>query len=88
LDDEFFSIDDFNRQTEEMESLSRSRGHLSVDDDEDDNEPEDVDLFHPLDEAPEAFDEGDEDANNLSSSQVVLCVAPIAHNVLMLLGGL
>ncbi|KAG9103460.1 hypothetical protein FRC06_010657 [Ceratobasidium sp. 370] len=42
LDDDFFSIDDFNRETEALEAQSRSSGAL---DDDDEEEDEDVDLF-------------------------------------------
>jgi U3 small nucleolar RNA-associated protein MPP10 len=42
LDDAFFSIDAFNRETEALEAQSRSSGALNDDDDE---EEEDVDLF-------------------------------------------
>ena len=33
-DDDFFSIDDFNRQTAEMEAKRKSSGRLSGDDDD------------------------------------------------------
>ena len=62
LDDAFFSIDDFNRETEELESLSRSRGGL--DDDDDDDGDEDVDLFAAvMDEFEDEYEEDEEDAD-------------------------
>ncbi|QRV94699.1 U3 small nucleolar ribonucleoprotein mpp10 [Ceratobasidium sp. AG-Ba] len=42
LDDDFFSIDAFNRETEALEAHSRSSGALN---DEDESEDEDVDMF-------------------------------------------
>lgn len=38
LDDRFFSIDDFNRQTEEAEATFASRGKLGGDEDEEESE--------------------------------------------------
>ncbi|KEP54195.1 putative U3 small nucleolar ribonucleoprotein MPP10 [Rhizoctonia solani 123E] len=55
LDDTFFSIDDFNRETEALEAQNRSSGALN-EDDEDDNDEGDVDLFmevRDVDETPE-----------------------------------
>ncbi|CAE6436225.1 unnamed protein product [Rhizoctonia solani] len=43
LDDSFFSIDDFNRETEALEAHNRSAGALNEDDEDEDDE--DVDLF-------------------------------------------
>ncbi|CAE6338770.1 unnamed protein product [Rhizoctonia solani] len=43
LDDAFFSIDDFNRETEALEAQNRSSGALNEDDEDEDDE--DVDLF-------------------------------------------
>jgi U3 small nucleolar RNA-associated protein MPP10 len=57
LDDEFFSIDEFNRETEEMEALSRSRGQLNEDEDEGE---EGVDLFGNVEDV-ENFEEEDEE---------------------------
>ncbi|KAG8906223.1 hypothetical protein FRB99_007369 [Tulasnella sp. 403] len=51
LDDGFFSIDRFNRETELLEAHSKSRGRLSEEDDddeEDDEEGDDIDLYAPL----------------------------------------
>ncbi|KZO96934.1 Mpp10 protein [Calocera viscosa TUFC12733] len=52
LDDEFFSIDDFNRETEAMEARTKSAGHLG-DDGEDDEIDEDVDLFEAVEDDAE-----------------------------------
>lgn len=71
LDDGFFSIDDFNRETEELESLSRSKGGLDADDDE--GGEEEVDLFKPVEDEPEAFEEDDaEDTSSYSKWSLVL----------------
>ncbi|CDZ97200.1 U3 small nucleolar ribonucleoprotein (snoRNP) subunit-Mpp10p [Phaffia rhodozyma] len=43
LDDEFFSIDDFNRETEELEAFEVSAGKLGGDDDDDEDEEDDDD---------------------------------------------
>lgn len=64
LDDGFFSIDDFNRETEELEAKTHSKGRLDADDG-DDEDGEEVDLFNPLDEA-DAFDEEDEESSSTS----------------------
>ncbi|KAF8329792.1 Mpp10 protein-domain-containing protein [Cantharellus anzutake] len=64
LDDDFFSIDDFNMQSEAMESLFRSRGQLAGDDEDDEDEDEDeIDLFQKFDDPGnnEIFDEEDEE---------------------------
>ncbi|QRW22100.1 U3 small nucleolar ribonucleoprotein mpp10 [Rhizoctonia solani] len=45
LDDTFFSIDDFNRETEALEAQNRSSGALNDDDDDGEEDGEDVDLF-------------------------------------------
>ncbi len=67
LDDDFFSIDDFNRETEEMESRHRSKGSLSRDDDDEEDE-EELDFFKPLDDATsnEIFEEEDEENGGFS----------------------
>lgn len=68
LDDGFFSIDRFNRQTELMEAKSTSSGRLKNDDsDSDEEEEEEVDLFAPLDDEEEDDDAAigiDEDAGS------------------------
>ena len=45
LDNAFFSIDDFNRMTEDQEVNERLRDRSKVNNDDDDEEDEDVDLF-------------------------------------------
>ncbi|KAJ1302535.1 hypothetical protein OPQ81_002852 [Rhizoctonia solani] len=53
LDDTFFSIDEFNRETEELEAQNRSSGALKEDDEDDEEE---VDLFtgvHDIEDTPE-----------------------------------
>ncbi|KAG8922503.1 hypothetical protein FRC01_013946 [Tulasnella sp. 417] len=73
LDDGFFGIDKFNRDTELMEAKSKSRGRLGGDED-DSEEEEEIDLFAPidggedeeddemeLDEEDEEEEEGDEE---------------------------
>lgn len=62
LDDRFFSIDDFNRQTEEAEAAFATRGKLGDDDEdsEDDEEEDSGDLAGLLGrdvEADEAMEE-------------------------------
>ncbi|KAG8874726.1 hypothetical protein FRB97_005684 [Tulasnella sp. 331] len=67
LDDEFFSIDEFNRQTEMLEAKRRSSGRLSKKDDEEsseDGEAEDgIDYFAALDGEPNGAEmDGDSDS--------------------------
>lgn len=69
LDDAFFSIDEFNRETEELESKSRSSGRLDQDEDDD---GEDLDLFALVSDEPEAFDEEDEEDMG-SFSELLVC---------------
>ncbi|KAG8740904.1 hypothetical protein FRC10_003563 [Ceratobasidium sp. 414] len=56
LDDDFFSIDDFNRETEALEAQSRSSGALNDDDEEED---EDVDLFTTVEDIDDEDDIND-----------------------------
>lgn len=56
MDDGFFSIDAFNRETEALEAQSRSSGALNDDDEEDE---EDVDLFMNV----EDVEDNEEDVN-------------------------
>jgi len=57
LDDDFFSLAEFNADTERAESQSTSRGRLAGDDDSEDDEST-IDLFASVD-PPENFDEDD-----------------------------
>ena len=57
LDDDFFSLAEFNADTERAESKSASRGRLAGDDDSEDDESA-IDLFASVD-PPENFDEDD-----------------------------
>ena len=61
LDDGFFSLADFNAETEEAEAKHVSKGHLGQDEDVDDDEAEDdVDLFAAVDDVGGAtFEEDD-----------------------------
>ncbi|KZT74654.1 Mpp10 protein [Daedalea quercina L-15889] len=61
LDDGFFDLVAFNRETEEAESRAASKGRLGKkdSDDEDEDMEDDVDLFAPVDGVREAFDEED-----------------------------
>ena len=60
LDDGFFSLSDFNAETEAAESRSRSSGRLNDDSDEEDED--EVDFFAPVPEEDEAAtDEADLD---------------------------
>ncbi|KAG9030404.1 hypothetical protein FRB95_003962 [Tulasnella sp. JGI-2019a] len=77
LDDDFFSIDDFNRQTEMLEAKRRGSGRLSKKDDEENSEDEDaddgIDYFAPLDGKPASGDgedgmSSDSDAESDGSS--------------------
>jgi hypothetical protein len=54
LDDAFFSIDAFNRETEALEAQTRSSGALNEDEDEED---EDVDLFMEVEDIEDNEDE-------------------------------
>ncbi|TIA87809.1 hypothetical protein E3P99_02933 [Wallemia hederae] len=62
LDDAFFSIDDFNRLTEDQEVNERLR-RRSGDDDSDSEEEEDVDIFSA--EAAAQLENDDENANDV-----------------------
>ncbi|KZT60316.1 Mpp10 protein, partial [Calocera cornea HHB12733] len=59
LDDGFFSIDDFNRETEAMEARLQGVGSLRVDGEDEEEEDEDVDLFGAVDEEEEAAEEAE-----------------------------
>jgi len=61
LDDDFFSLDAFNRETEEAEASAISRGRLGRDSDydDDDYDDDDIDLFKPVDDVEDL----DEDAS-------------------------
>ncbi|EST05324.1 Mpp10 protein [Kalmanozyma brasiliensis GHG001] len=59
LDDDFFSIDDLNRQLDEQDA---QEGADPVDDNDDDDIADQVDFFKPLDEA-EGLDEEDEEVD-------------------------
>jgi U3 small nucleolar RNA-associated protein MPP10 len=63
LDDDFFSLDAFNRETEEAEAAAVSRGRLGRDseDDESDYEGDSVDLFRPVDDAENLDEDASED---------------------------
>ncbi|KIO16454.1 hypothetical protein M407DRAFT_33900 [Tulasnella calospora MUT 4182] len=56
LDDGFFGIDKFNRDTELMEAKHKSRGRLGGDDD-DEEEEEAINLFAPIDGGEDEEDE-------------------------------
>lgn len=65
LDDGFFSIDRFNRETEMLEAKSKGRGKLDEDDEEE--LEEEIDLFAPLDDDEDENDEeGDEEEKGLT----------------------
>lgn len=71
LDDDFFSLADFNAETERAEARKVSRGSLgkSLEDDEEDSEDgdvEDIDLFKPVDD-DEAPDTGETDGEGKST---------------------
>lgn len=63
LDDDFFSLDAFNRETEEAEAAAVSRGRLGRDseDDESDFEGDSIDLFKPVDDVEDLDDHVSED---------------------------
>lgn len=70
LDDGFFSIDDFNRQTELMEAKRRSSGRLGKKDEGDDSsddEEEGIDFFAPMDGGA-GVDDDDQDSDLQSGS--------------------
>lgn len=61
LDDGFFDLAAFNRETEEAEAKASSRGRLGKrdSDSEDEDLEDDVDMFAPIDDTTGAFDEED-----------------------------
>jgi U3 small nucleolar RNA-associated protein MPP10 len=63
LDDDFFSLDAFNRETEEAEATAVSRGRLGRDSDSDesDDEGDNIDLFRPIDDVHGHNDSASED---------------------------
>ena len=63
LDDDFFSLDAFNRETEEAEAATVSRGRLGRDseDDESDFEGDSIDLFKPVDDVEDLNEDVSED---------------------------
>ncbi|KAG2044811.1 U3 small nucleolar ribonucleoprotein complex, subunit Mpp10 [Suillus americanus] len=63
LDDDFFSLDAFNRETEEAEATAVSRGRLGRESDEDefDDEGGSIDLFRPIDDVHDPNDDDSED---------------------------
>ncbi|KAG1801587.1 Mpp10 protein [Suillus plorans] len=62
LDDDFFSLDAFNRETEEAEATAVSRGQLRREsDDDDDDEGDSIDLFRPVDDVYDSNDNASED---------------------------
>lgn len=63
LDDDFFSLDAFNRETEEAEATTVSRGRLGRDSDSDesDDEGDSIDLFRPIDDVHGPNDDASED---------------------------
>ena len=66
MDDGFFSLAEFNAETEEAEARDVSKGRLGQDDDEDDddNDADDhVDIFAAVDDVGQAtFEEDDLEA--------------------------
>ncbi|KAG1864167.1 Mpp10 protein [Suillus subalutaceus] len=63
VDDDFFSLDAFNRETEEAEATAVSRGRLGRESDEDefDDEGDSIDLFRPIDDVHDPNDDASED---------------------------
>ncbi|KAG2120921.1 Mpp10 protein [Suillus discolor] len=61
LDDDFFSLDAFNRETEEAEATAVSRGQLRRESDDDDDEDDSIDLFRPIDDVYDSNDNASED---------------------------
>jgi U3 small nucleolar RNA-associated protein MPP10 len=63
LDDDFFSLDAFNRETEEAEAAGVSRGRLGGDSEEDESDYEDgsIDLFKPVDDVENPDEDASED---------------------------
>jgi U3 small nucleolar RNA-associated protein MPP10 len=59
VDDDFFSLAEFNAETKQAEARKASRGALGGDDEEDeDEEMEDIDLFNAIDDDAEDDGEG------------------------------
>ena len=65
MDDGFFSLAEFNAETEEAEGENVSRGRLGQDDDDDDDADDDVDFFAPVDDMSETLFEEDDLENIL-----------------------
>lgn len=62
LDDDFFSLDAFNRETEEAEATAVSRGQLRRESDDEDDEGDSIDLFRPIDDVYDSNDNASEDS--------------------------
>ncbi|KAG2350396.1 Mpp10 protein [Suillus weaverae] len=64
LDDDFFSLNAFNRETEEAEATAVSRGRLGRDSDSDesDGDGDSIDLFRPIDDVHGPNDDASEDS--------------------------
>ncbi|KZT44337.1 Mpp10 protein [Sistotremastrum suecicum HHB10207 ss-3] len=63
LDDGFFSLDEFNAETEEAEAKKISKGTLGADSDDDEAE-EDVDLFAPIDITAQTAEEQEDEIDS------------------------
>lgn len=78
LDDDFFSLDAFNRETEEAEATAVSRGQLQRESDDDDDEGDSIDLFRPIDDVYDSNDNASEDGAGMQSC--TLFVKRNSHN--------
>ncbi|KAG2051674.1 hypothetical protein BDR06DRAFT_1010175 [Suillus hirtellus] len=61
LDNDFFSMDAFNRETEEAKATAVSRGQLRRKSDDDDDKGDSIDPFRPIDDVYDSNDNGSED---------------------------
>jgi U3 small nucleolar RNA-associated protein MPP10 len=78
LDDGFFSLSEFNEETEASEARATSKGRLTSSDSEEEGLKEDIDLFAPVEQVHDPFDEGDLEEQN--SGKLLLSRAPRSHN--------
>jgi U3 small nucleolar RNA-associated protein MPP10 len=85
LDDNFFSLDAFNRETEEAEAAAVSRGRLGQDSDEDesDYEGDDIDLFKPVDDLEDLDEDASEDLAGMQFCILLLLLAQMKRRAVV-----
>lgn len=77
LDDDFFSIQEFNREIEGAEAKKTSRGRLSGKDGEDSDEEGSVDLFKQVSDDEEEEEDADADADADTSKCVLIFISAL-----------